>query len=56
MTELEALAFVDDDALQVVDLGLVHTLHAQFLGKRDPIIKFLLLECLRVDSKSLQVH
>lgn len=53
MTELEALTLVNDDALQVVDFGLVDAIGAQLFGKRDPIIKFLLLKCVRVYSESL---
>lgn len=50
------MALVHDYALQVVNLVAVDTLHAQLLREGNPIIKFLLLERLRVDAKALQVH
>ena len=56
MAELQALTLVDNDALQVVDLGLVHAIDAQFLGKGNSVLKFLLLEGLWIYSESLEVH
>ena len=56
MAELQALTLVDNDALQVVDLGLVHAIDAQLFGKGNSVLKFLLLEGLRIYSESLEVH
>lgn len=53
MAELQALTLVDNDALQVVDLGLVHAIDSQLLGKGNSVLKFLLLEGLRIYSESL---
>ena len=53
MTKLEALTLMNDDALQVVDFCLIGAIDAQLFGKWDPIIKFLLLKCLRIYSESL---
>jgi len=56
MAELQALTLVDNDALQVVDLGLVYAIDAQLLGKGNSVLKFLLLEGLWIYSESLEVH
>ena len=53
MAELQALTLMDNDALQVVDLSLVYAVHAQLFGKGNSVLKFLLLEGLRIYSESL---
>jgi len=54
VAELEALPLMDHHALQVVDFGSAFiVLHAELLRERDPKIKFLLHERLRVDSEAL---
>jgi len=56
VTELQSLAFMHHDALQMVYFNLVESFQPQFLWKRNSIAQFLLLESLRVDAEALQVH
>ena len=56
VAKLEALALMDDQALQVVDHRLVACFQPELLWERNPVVQFLLLKCLVVNLESLEVH
>ena len=53
MSKMQTLSLVHDESLQMVHFHFARRLHAKLFWERDPIIKFLLLKCLRVDSEAL---
>ena len=57
VTELQALPLMDHNALQVIHFGsALDVFDAELLGERNPKIKFLLHERLRVNPEALEVN
>lgn len=55
VAEVKPLALMDHEAFESVPLGLHVCLAHELFWKRDPIIQFLLLVCLRVNPEPLEV-